>query len=53
LKTIVRELPTGVELWAGGRGAERNASIIRPRGVIISDYSSYQQELLRLGGRIA
>ena len=33
LKTIVRELPEGVELWAGGRGAERHASIIRPRGV--------------------
>ena len=25
LKTIVRDLPDGVELWAGGRGAERHA----------------------------
>jgi DNA-binding transcriptional MerR regulator len=53
LKTIVRELPTGVELWAGGRGAERHASIIRPRGVVLSDYNAYQQELARIGGRVA
>ena len=53
LKTIVRELPNGVELWAGGRGAERHASIIRPRGVVLSDYNAYQQELVRIGGRVA
>jgi DNA-binding transcriptional MerR regulator/methylmalonyl-CoA mutase cobalamin-binding subunit len=53
LKTIVRELPDAVELWAGGRGAERHASIIRPRGLILSDYNTYQQELVRLGGRVA
>ena len=52
LKTIVRELPAGVELWAGGRGAERHASIIQPRGVVLSDYTSYQQELVRVGGRV-
>jgi len=53
LKTIVRELADGVELWAGGRGAERHASIIRPRGLILLDYTSYQQELVRIGGRVA
>jgi DNA-binding transcriptional MerR regulator len=53
LKTIARRLPAGVELWAGGRGAERHAAIIRPRGVILSDYGSYQQELVRIGGRVA
>jgi DNA-binding transcriptional MerR regulator len=53
LKTIVRDLAKGVELWAGGRGAERHASIIRPRGLILSDYNSYQQELVRIGGRVA
>jgi DNA-binding transcriptional MerR regulator len=52
LKTIVRELPEGVELWAGGRGAERHASIIRPRGLVLADYTSYQQELVRIGGRV-
>jgi len=53
LKTIVRELPNGVEFWAGGRGAERHASIIRPRGIVVSDYHAYQQELVRIGGRAA
>ena len=53
LRTIVRDIPRGVELWAGGRGAERHASIIRPRGLILPDYNSYQQELVRIGGRIA
>jgi len=53
LKTIVRELADGVELWAGGRGAERHASIIRPRGLLLLDYTSYQQELVRIGGRVA
>jgi DNA-binding transcriptional MerR regulator/methylmalonyl-CoA mutase cobalamin-binding subunit len=52
LKTIVRELSAGVELWAGGRGAERHASIIRPRGLVLSDYNAYQQELVRIGGRV-
>ena len=53
LKTIVREIPDGVELWAGGRGAERHASIIRPRGLVLADYQTYHQELVRLGGRVA
>jgi len=53
LKTIVRELAAGVELWAGGHGAERHAAIIRPRGVILSDYTAFQQELVRVGGRVA
>ena len=50
LRAIVHDLPRGVELWAGGRGAERHASIIRPRGLVLPDYDAYQQELVRLGG---
>jgi DNA-binding transcriptional MerR regulator/methylmalonyl-CoA mutase cobalamin-binding subunit len=53
LRTIVRDLPTEVELWAGGRGAERHASIISPRGLVFRDYTAYQRELVRLGGRLA
>jgi MerR family transcriptional regulator, light-induced transcriptional regulator len=53
LKTIVRDLPDVVELWAGGRGAERHASIIRPRGLVLAEYTTYQQELVRIGGREA
>ena len=52
LRTIVRELPRDVELWAGGRGAERAASIIAPRGLVLRDYHAYQQELARIGGRL-
>ena len=53
LRTIVRDLPSNVELWAGGRGAGRYASILQPRGQIFSDYVAYQQALVRLGGHIS
>jgi cobalamin-dependent methionine synthase I len=52
LRTIVRDLPKHVELWAGGRGAARHAAIIRRRGLVIGDYTAYQQELVRIGGRV-
>ena len=52
LRTIVRSLHHDVELWAGGRGAERHASIIGPRGIVVRDYLAYQQELVRIGGRV-
>lgn len=52
LRTIVRDLPKQVELWAGGRGAERHAAIISPRGLVLGDYHAYQQELVRIGGRV-
>ncbi len=51
LRTIVRDLPTDVELWAGGRGAVRHTAVISPRGLVLSDYDAYQQELVRIGGR--
>ena len=53
LRAVVRDLPSDVELWAGGPGAGRYASIIHPRGRIFGDYTAYQQELVRLGGHIA
>lgn len=52
LRAIVRNLPRDVELWAGGRGAARSASIIAPRGLVLRDYHAYQQELARIGGRL-
>ena len=52
LRTIVRDLPRDVELWTGGRGAEQHASVITPRGLVFTDYTAYQQELVRLGGRV-
>ena len=53
LHTIVRDLPKEVELWAGGRGAARHASIITSRGLVLDDYAAYYQELIRIGGRAA
>lgn len=53
LRTIVRDLPRDIELWVGGRGAKRFTSIIAPRGLVLPDYHAYQQELLRIGGRVA
>ena len=52
LRTIVRDLPKEVELWAGGRGAARHAALISPRGLVLPDYNAYQQELVRIGGRV-
>jgi DNA-binding transcriptional MerR regulator len=52
LRAIVRDLPLDVELWTGGHGAERHAAIIKPRGLVFGDYTAYQQELVRLGGRV-
>lgn len=51
LRAIVRALPRDIELWAGGKGAERHAAAIGPRGLVFSDFTAYQQELVRLGGR--
>lgn len=53
LRTIVRDLPKEVELWAGGRGAVRHTALISPRGLVLRDYGAYQQELVRIGGRVA
>ena len=53
LRTIVRDLPKEVELWAGGRGAVRHTALISPRGLVLRDYNAYQQELVRIGGRVA
>ncbi|NOT28729.1 MAG: MerR family transcriptional regulator [Acidobacteria bacterium] len=53
LRAIVQDLPREVELWVGGRGVERHATALGPRALILRDYQSYQQELVRIGGRIA
>jgi DNA-binding transcriptional MerR regulator len=53
LRTIVRDLPKEVELWAGGRGAARHASIITSRGLVLGDYAAYSRQLIRIGGRVA
>jgi DNA-binding transcriptional MerR regulator len=51
LRTIVRDLPPGVELWAGGPGTERHGSVLSARGLVLEDFDAYMQQLERLGGR--
>jgi len=53
LRTLVRDLPKEVELWAGGPGAVRQSAFISPRGLVLRDYDAYQKELVRIGGRVA
>jgi len=53
LRMIVRDLPKHVEMWAGGPGAVHHTALIRPRGLIVRDYTAYQQELARIGGGVA
>jgi methanogenic corrinoid protein MtbC1 len=53
LRTIVDGLPRDIELWAGGRGAKRHTALLGARGLVFPDYVVYQQELIRLGGRVA
>ena len=53
LRTLVRDLPKEVELWAGGPGAVRHSALISPRGLVLRDYNAYQTELVRIGGRVA
>lgn len=52
IRYIVRELPTNVELWIGGRGGERYASLVNKRGLLVPDFNAYQDQLLRLGAHI-
>jgi DNA-binding transcriptional MerR regulator/methylmalonyl-CoA mutase cobalamin-binding subunit len=52
LRTIVRDLPKEIELWVGGRGAQRYDALLSPRALVFPDYNAYHRELVRLGGRV-
>ena len=51
LRALARGLPSGIELWAGGRGAERHAGALGARSRVFVDYTIYQTELVRFSGR--
>lgn len=51
LRVVARHLPAEVELWVGGRDAERHAAIIGRRGLVLQSYAAYQHELVRIGGQ--
>ena len=40
-----------VELWLGGPGAAAVRRVVGPRGIVIPDYSSLEEELYRVGAR--
>ena len=52
IRFILRELPTNVELWVGGRGGERYAPLVSKRALLVPDFDAYQDQLLRLGAHI-
>lgn len=48
LRTIVRDLPGAVELWAGGAGAERHRELISRRGIVLATFDDYLHQLDRI-----
>ena len=51
LRTLLRRLPSKVELWAGGAAAARHTGLLSRRGIILDDFDAYLQQLARLGSR--
>ena len=51
LRAILRALPSTVELWIGGREADRCAHLVGARGVVLSDFDAYVTHLARFDGR--
>lgn len=52
LRFILRELPSDVELWVGGRAGEKHAALINKRGLVLPDLNAYQNQLVRIGARL-
>jgi DNA-binding transcriptional MerR regulator len=50
LRRIVRALPAGVQLWAGGPGAKRHARLLQTRGLVLHDLDAFLLQLSRLAG---
>ena len=48
---VARRLAPHVELWLGGRGAERLAKQLKGRALPLPTYDSLEQHLVRLGAR--
>ena len=48
---IARRLEAHVELWLGGRGAERMAKRVKGRALGLPTYDSLEQQLVRRGAR--
>jgi DNA-binding transcriptional MerR regulator len=53
LRTLVEDLPRGIELWIGGAGAARHRRLISTRGLVLESFDAYLEQLGRLAGRAA
>ena len=51
LRTILRTLPSTVELWIGGREANGCSHLVGTRGVVLPDFDTYLTHLARLDRR--
>ena len=51
LHAIVRDVPVGVEIWAGGPGVHPHADALGPRTVVLTNFEAYSAQLDRLAHR--
>lgn len=51
LRTIVRDLPSRVEIWVGGPATDAFAGALGARGLALDDFDAYLSQLARLLGR--
>ena len=49
LRTIIRGLPGGVELWVGGAAVAPHHRMISTRGLVLPGFDAYLEQLTRLG----
>jgi DNA-binding transcriptional MerR regulator len=50
LRTVVRDLPRGIELWAGGAAVAHHHRLISTRGLVLASFDAYLEQLTRLAG---
>jgi len=52
LRTIIRGLPSGVELWVGGAAVAPHHQLISARGLVLPGFDAYLEQLSRLASRV-
>ena len=52
LRTIVRDVPPAVELWAGGPGSKHYSQLLSARCLMLRDFAAFLEQLSRLSGRV-
>ena len=53
IRTIVRDLPSRTELWAGGPATARHARLLGMRGTVLPDLDAYQLQVARIAAQSA